>query len=223
MKKSIALIVATLAATTSLSAYAKDGDNARLRVGITGGTLGIGPEVGYRVSEMFGVRANATFLSISRDIDSSGINYDGKAKLKSGGVMVDVFPFGGGFRLSGGLRINGNEARVVASPTQPVFIGDNPIPYTPSEIGTLRTETDLKSLAPTLTLGYGGGLSKGLVFGIEAGAMFQGKMKIKPLSYTGSAIGAIAADLERERQEIEDDIDNFKVYPILQFSLGYRF
>lgn len=222
MKKSFALIVSTLAATTSVAAYAAEGDNARLSVGVTGGTLGIGPEVGYRVSEMFGVRANATFLSVSRDIDSSGINYDGKAKLKSGGVMVDVYPFGGGFRLSGGLRINGNEARVVASPTQNVQVGNTT--YTPAQIGTLRTETDLNSLAPTLTLGYGGGLSKGLTFGIEGGAMFQGKMKIKPLTYTGTApIGTIAADLERERQEIQDDIDGFKVYPILQLTIGYRF
>lgn len=222
MKKSFAFLVAMLAATTSFAAYAAEGDDARLSIGITGGTLGIGPEASYRVSEMFGVRANATFLNISRGIDSSGINYDGKAKLKSGGVMVDVYPFGGGFRLSGGLRINGNEARVVASPTQNVQVGNTT--YTPAEIGTLRTETDLKSLAPTLTLGYGGGLSKGLVFGIEGGAMFQGKMKIKPLTYTGSApIGLIAADLERERLEIQDDIDDYKIYPILQLTLGYRF
>lgn len=222
MNKSIALIFAAIAASTSVTAHAEDGDNARLSVGLTGGTLGIGPEVGYRVSEMFGVRANATFLNISRGIDSSGINYDGKAKLKSGGVMVDVYPFGGGFRLSGGLRINGNEARVVATPTTSVQVGNNN--YQPQEIGTLRTETDLKSLAPTLTVGYGGGLSKGLVFGIEGGAMFQGKMKIKPLTYTGNvALGTIATDLENERREIEDDIDGFKVYPILQLTLGYRF
>ena len=29
--------------------------------------------------------------------------------------------------------------------------------------------------------------------------------------------------LANERREIEDDIDNFKVYPILQLGLGYRF
>jgi hypothetical protein len=34
---------------------------------------------------------------------------------------------------------------------------------------------------------------------------------------------AFQAQLANERAEIEDDIDNYKVYPILQIGLGYRF
>lgn len=219
MKKTLAFVVAALATTVSASAYAEDGGSAPFSVGITGGSLGIGPEVGYRFSEKLGVRANATFLNISHEIDSSGINYDGKAKLKSGGVMLDLYPFGGGFRVSGGVRINGNEARAVATPTQNVTVGGTS--YTPAQVGTLRAETDINNLAPTLTIGYGGGLSRGITFGIEAGAMFQGSVKIKNVV---SSTGAIAqADLDREARSIEDDIDGFKVYPVLQLSLGYRF
>src|ERR1044072_1671527 len=91
-------IVGLLLTTMTTTAHADDGDDARLKAGITAGTLGIGPEVSYRLSERLGVRGNVTFLSISRDIESDDITYDGKLKLQSGGVMLDVYPFGGGFR-----------------------------------------------------------------------------------------------------------------------------
>ena len=114
------VILAALGAATIASPALAD-DDARLSVGITGGTLGIGPEIGYRLSKNFGVRANASFLSISHNIDSDNITYDGKVKLQSGGAMVDVYPFGGGFRVSGGVRINGNKARGIGTPTGGTF------------------------------------------------------------------------------------------------------
>ena len=67
------VILAALGAATIASPALAD-DDARLSVGITGGTLGIGPEIGYRLSKNFGVRANASFLSISHNIDSDNIH-----------------------------------------------------------------------------------------------------------------------------------------------------
>ena len=46
-------------------AAARSDDPARFSIGVTGGTLGIGPEIAYRFSETLGVRGNATFLSLS--------------------------------------------------------------------------------------------------------------------------------------------------------------
>lgn len=102
--------------------------------------------------------------------------------------------------------------------------------YTAAEIGTLHAETDINKLAPALTLGYGGSLSKGLTLGVEAGALFQGSVKVKPLTVTGlcaditfGPCSTLAADLEAERQSVNDDINDYKVYPVLQVTLGYRF
>ena len=219
MHKTIFCAALAAVGLVSAPAMAADDDNSRFSVGVTGGTLGIGPEVSYRLSEGFGLRANATFLSISHGIDSDGINYDGKLKLGSGGVMLDAYPFGGGFRVSGGLRINGNKARAVATPTTNVDVGGTN--YTPAHVGTLSARAVVKDVAPALTLGYGGGLSGGLAFGVEAGALFQGKVKIRDVK---SSTGLIAqADLDREAASIQDDIDNYKIYPIVQLTLGYRF
>ncbi|UUR07569.1 hypothetical protein [Sphingomonas glaciei] len=193
-------------------------------VGITGGTLGVGPEVGWR-STNFGVRGSATFFSLSRGVDSDGIEYDGDLKLRSFGGSLDFYPGGGGFRLSGGVRVGKNRVELTASPaaTTSVEVGD--ATYTGAQIGTLSGEVRAKKVAPTLTLGYGGGVGSGVYFGIDAGAMFQGKPRVRSLTATGpiAANAAFQTQLANERREIEDDIDNFKVYPILQLGLGYRF
>lgn len=217
MKKCIILV--SLVGAILASAPVRAESDGRISLGITGGTLGIGPEVSYRASEKVAVRANLTFFTISRDFDSDDVTYSGKVKLKSGGLMLDFHPGGGGFRLSAGARINGNRAEVVATPSTPVTI--NGRTYTPAQIGTLRGRADTKSLAPVLTIGYGGRAKSGIAFGVEAGAMFQGSVRVQP--FTASGTGVAAADLASEQRSLQDDVDGFKVYPVLQLSLGYRF
>ena len=201
-------------------ALAQDG---RVSVAVTGGTLGVGPEVGYRVSPMFGIRGNATFLSISHGFDSDDVDYDGKVKLKSAGAMLDFYPFKGGFRISAGARTNDNHGRLRATPTAATEIGD--VTYTPAQIGTLTGRAEVKDFAPALTIGYGGSMKAGFLFGIEAGALFQGKVRIREFTSTGTLASdaAFRAQLENERQDLQDDVDDYKVYPILQLTLGYRF
>ena len=209
-------LIAAIAAAFSAPAMAEDG---KIGVGVTGGTLGVGPEVSIAASDTVAIRANATFLSVSRGFESSDIDYDGTAKLGSYGLMFDYHIGGGGFRLSAGARINNNRADVKATPTSAVGIND--VTYAPSAIGTISGRGDFKSIAPALTLGYAGNLKKGLKFGFEAGALFQGSARIK--SFKASGGGVLAADLEAERLSLQDDVDDFKIYPILQLSFGYRF
>lgn len=190
---------------------------------ISAGTLGIGPEVGYRFSENFGVRAGASFLSISRGFESDGVDYDGDIRLRSGGAMLDVYPFGGGFRVSAGGRLNGNRVQLVATPTEEVEIGDET--FSPNEVGTLTGRATVRNFAPALTLGYGGTFRRGFVFGIEAGALFQGALQVEEFTSTGTLADdpEFRQRLEDERQELQEDVNDYKVYPILQLSLGYRF
>jgi hypothetical protein len=214
-----------VAGLLALAAPAYAQSSGGFGVGVTAGTLGIGPEVSFRASESFGVRANATFFKLGRNVESDGVDYDGDLKLRSFGAMADIHPFGGGFRLSAGARITRNRVTLVASPaaTTTVEIGDTN--YTGAQIGTLNGEIRAKKFAPTLTAGWAGGLSPGLKFGIEAGAMFQGSPRVKTLTASGpiATNAAFQAALAKERVEVENDIDNFKVYPVLQLSLGYRF
>ena len=196
---------------------------ANFSVGVTGGSLGIGPEAGLRVNRTLGVRANASFLDFTHDFDVNDIDYTGKVKLESYGANIDLYPFDNGFRLSAGFRIDRNKVGVSATPAGPVSVGD--ATFTPGQIGTLAGNVKANDVAPTLTLGYAGGLTKGIKFGVDAGAMFQGDPTVGPLTSSGS----LATDpnfitqLNKERQDINDKVNDYKVYPILQLSLFYAF
>jgi hypothetical protein len=192
-------------------------------VGITGGTLGVGPEVGFRASPTIGIRTSASFLNVSRDFDIDDINYNGKAKLESYGAMLDVYPFQGRFRVSGGFRIDKNRVDLAATPTGIVTVGD--LDYTPAEIGTLSGHVKAKEFVPVATIGYAGGLTKGLKFGFDAGVMFQGKPEVGNLRTTGTLASnnLFLAELEKERVKINRDMEDFRFYPVVQFSLFYAF
>lgn len=220
------LVLATIAgfgigaAATSVPAFAEDGD---LAIGITGGTLGLGPEISYRFNKHAGLRVNGGFYNYSNTDDLDDIEYDADLKLNSFGAMLDWYPFRGGFRLSAGARINNNKIDLVGTPTTNVEIGDNT--YTPAQVGTLSGTVNTKNLAPTFSLGYGGKLAKGFSFGFELGVMMQGSPKIDNLTATGSLASnsAFQQQLALEEQRAEDDAHDFKMWPIIQLGLLYRF
>lgn len=200
---------------------------AEVTGGITAGTLGVGPEVGIRINDNVGVRANAALGStgiVEVDARSDDIDFDGRVRTRSVGAMVDVYPFGGGFRISGGFRINGNKATLTATPTTNTTIGARTV--SPTQVGTLRARYRVRDWAPALTVGYAGDLAPRLSFGVEAGALYHGAPRITSLRSQGGTLSGdpgFAVDLENERMLIENDIDDYKFYPVVQASLAYRF
>lgn len=187
--------------------------------GITGGSLGVGPEASYALSRHFDLRGNITFLDFSHRFHSGGIPYYGEAHLGSGGLMLDYRPFGGGFFLSAGARLNKNKLRANSTLSGSVVV--NGVTYTASRIGTLKGYGDFHPVAPTVSLGYSGTLRRGFKLGIEAGAMFMGGARVYPFSYTGTNVSA--SRLETQRASLQRNIDKYQVYPILQLTAGYRF
>jgi len=210
--------VAATAAAEAPAPVAGPAKVARIGLGVTGGSLGIGPEISYALNRNFDIRGNATFFSISHGF-SGAMGYKGSAVLGSGGLMIDYHIAGGGFRISAGARINHNKARVAGTPANGATL--NGTSYSAAQIGTLRANADFATIAPTVTFGYAGNLGHGFKLGIEAGAMFSGSAHLKPFTATG--VGVADADLQAERQRIQDKINPYKVYPILQISVGYRF
>jgi hypothetical protein len=212
--------IATVASTLATAATAQD---SRWSVGLIGGTLGIGPQVAFRPNAHFGVRANAGFLSVSRDEEVDDIDYDGELDLNSYGAMLDWFPTGGGLRISLGGRVNNTEIDLVGRPTTSVTVGNTT--YTPQQIGTLSGTVTTDDVAPLLTIGYGGTLAQGFTIGAEIGVLWQGEPEIGDLRSTGllASTPQLQADIEREEREIEDDLSDYDLWPILQVEFLYRF
>src|SRR5262245_3639613 len=128
-----ALHAASLA--VCLAALPARAQEAQWTLGVTGGSLGVGPQLALRANSHVGVRLNAGFLSMSRDERIDQIDYDGDLDLNSFGAMLDWYPTGGGLRVSLGGRVNNNEVALVGRPGTSVTVGDTT--YSPQQIGTL--------------------------------------------------------------------------------------
>jgi hypothetical protein len=60
---------------------------------------------------------------------------------------------------------------------------------------------------------------------LDAGVVFQGSLDVALTSTGGSLSGDpdLQAALAAEEAQLEDDIDEFDLYPVLALGVGYRF
>lgn len=205
-----------------------EGDPARLPYGLfvspTISTLGLGIEGGMRLNETFGLRLGGNWLAFEDDGVEDDIDYEADATLASLGALVDYHPFRGGFRVSGGLRFNFNQADLTGTATDDVEIGD--VTFTAAEVGTLQGDVDFDVLAPYLGIGYGATLLEGAFsIGFDLGVMYQGQADVRLDSEDGLLSGSAVLNdnLAIEEDEIEDDLDAFVLYPVVGLAVTYRF
>ena len=192
-------------------------------VGAGVGTLGLGVEAGYRFNSRIGVRGVYNGFDYDTERELEGADLDVNASLKTGGVMVDIYPFGGNFRVSGGALINKNKATAAGVYTDEfTFEGQT---YTPTEEtridGILDWEDDL---APVATVGYHGNLGRHVSIGAEIGALFTGSAQIDAeASGDPNVVAQIQDDLDDSIADIQDELDKVGVYPIAKIGLNIRF
>jgi hypothetical protein len=218
-------VLVALLALSPVAAQALPVVNATgITVAVSGGTLGVGPEITYRVNPLLAVRGSATFLGISGHGDVDQYRYDGHARIHNFGGTVDLHPFLNGFRLSAGARsTSGNRIRFHGMATSPQTYGG--VTFTPEQAGELNGRIVTKSVAPIVSVGYVHTTLSGFTYGIDGGVMFHGRPHLDDISATGQLGSNPSAIAERDRQlaRLEDKIDGYKYYPVLQLSLGYRF
>lgn len=223
---SVRVLAAALVALVGMVPFttnAAEGEGGQWHVGVSGGTLGISPELGYRFGRHTGLRVNGGFFDYDRSEEIDDIDYDGTLKLNSVGVMADFYPFGGRFRISAGARSNSNRIDLMATPTTAVEIGDQT--YTPEQVGRLTGGVRFKDFTPAATLGWGGKLGKGFTMGLELGVLLQGSPKLSLSASDGllSDNQDFLDELEQERAQAEEDAEDFKLWPVIQLHFAWRF
>lgn len=186
--------------------------------GGTFGTLGMGPELSVRHGH-FGMHANGTFLTLNGHVSSRNLRYRNRLDLRSAGAMLDLYPFGGRFHLSAGARYNGNSGKVRATPQQVTNIGG--ADFMAQTVGTISGRADTRKFAPAVSAGIASKRSEGFEWRIEGGVMFQGGVRVSPLT---TSTGLIPVErLAAERDALQDDLGRYHVFPIAQIEFGWRF
>jgi len=193
--------------------------------GVKAGTLGAGLEVGVGLNEWCGLRLGANALQFSMNETIDNIDYDADLRLQNISALLDVYPFQGIFRLTGGILYNGNEFDLEGSSTIPAVINGNP--YTPEQLGVIKGTAEFNTWAPYLGLGWNSRPEQQAGWGVafDMGILFQGSPKVSSLTATGAMAGdpQLVADLEQERGKVQEELDKFQYYPVVSFMVHYNF
>ena len=222
-----------------------DGESERdarkgLGVGLRVSTLGAGVELIYSLSKHFNIRGQGNFVSLDESVEEDGVKYDGKLDFETLGLLVDYHPFGGSFRISAGAFQNGNEIGLQATcpPPNGCQIGNTNVQSTPGpDPARVTGKIDFNSTAPYAGIGFGNAMKGWPVhFAFDIGVLFQGSPKADldargQATTTGGVVFAgdiatspqIQAEVTQEEQNLQKEIDEFKMYPVVSLTIGYRF
>jgi hypothetical protein len=183
------------------------------------GTLGLGVEGTFGLTEHFNARLGINKFDFDRTDTIDDIEYDLDLEWQSISLLADWHPFGNPFRFTVGLMSNGNELSG-SSTADNITIGDES--YT--NVG-LDAKLDFDATAPYLGVGWGNALAadKGWGFNVDVGVLFQGSGDVT-LTPTGAGASLVdPADIAAEERAFEDDIKDYKYYPVFSFGVSYKF
>jgi len=219
MKSKAALAVFVLAALPMQSFAA----NATVRLDAHISTLGGGLELAVPLTEKYDARLGFNQFKFSTTQNSGGLNYKGDLKLASVGALVDWRPWSGTTHLTAGVIFNSNKLALSAT-TTPGTYTINGAPYNSAGGDTITSSVEFNKVAPYLGFGWSGHpKNKGFSFSSDFGILFQGSPKAS-VTTTGAWGGANTSQLTTDAQnQLNTDLKNFKMYPVVSLGIGYAF
>jgi hypothetical protein len=199
------------------------------------GTEGFGIGGAYHLTARQALRIEGNTGSISRDLDAGENSYDVSLEPETLGVFYDFYPSAtSGFRLSLGVAAFNTEASGdVTGDT--VEIDGVVYPLGPDDSLSIEVAPE-QSAALYLGLGWGRSLGRDGRWGFFAdlGAYFTSyEASIRASQSLKDQIDAAllaagsseTADdvIAAEEQNVQDDVDDFRFYPVLKIGVSYKF
>ncbi|MBU2761427.1 hypothetical protein [Acidithiobacillus sulfurivorans] len=174
------------------------------------GTTGVYGGAQYRESPYFTTQAQIGGFSLDPSFSSGGENYNLGVHLLNGLIAEQWHPWEQGFYLTAGVFINGNRLSLQPSASN----AGNYALATPAKV-TFNT------IDPYFGIGYSQRFSSRSPwsFNLSAGAAYQGTPKVSVDQGVGPyAQYAYAAEVSNLNQSL----DAFRWYPVVQVGIGYR-
>ena len=223
MIRQVALAATTLALVCG--ATAASAQDSRFAIGAQVGTPGAGVTAEFSLSPNFVARGSFDALKFDRDETYDDVDYNAEVDFSSPALFLDWHPTGNPFFVSAGAYLGDRNLNLDATPTGPTRIGGQT--YTPAQIGNLTGTIELESTAPFLGLGYDNTFTRGghLGFRLVAGAAFGSEPRVDLNAFGGTLSNdpTFQARVAEEEADIQNDVDNYKVLPVIQAGLTYRF
>jgi len=191
-----------------------------LWLGVRAGTLGLGVEGMWKPLPWVDFRVGANRYDYSDSGSEAGINYDAELRLDTFYGTANLrFPLSP-LRLSVGAFSNNNELVMISQDSQSFTIGGTS--FSASDVGSLTGITSFDSTSPYVGIGFDIDVFNKVGLTLDFGVLWQGDPRVSL-----TANGLLASDptflaaLEQERQELEDEVDSYKAWPVL--SIGFNF
>ena len=227
--RSLRLASASALLVVLLAAPALAAENVALAA--RGGTLGIGPELTFRLGEEVHLRVAATALDYDDEYSETGIDYDADLELRNGSVLLDWYPGAGSFRLSAGAVWNDTELLATA-PLEELLRREVPtLPPLDFDLGTLRGTADVDPVGPYLGIGWGNPFDGGRWgFTFDLGAVYHGEPEVTLVADTAIPVGLIPGgqarldqELVQEEQNLQEEVDGYRYLPVVSIGFTYSF
>lgn len=197
-------------------------------VGAQIGTPGLGVTAQYSVSPHVTLRGSLDTLSYDHDVSTSDVDYAGELDWTQGGAFVDLHPMANPFFVSAGAYFGDRTVDLRATANTSAQIGGTV--FTAEQIGTLSGQADFGSTSGFLGLGWNNTFytSGNWGFRAMAGAQIGESPTVRLARTSGIALPAavqsqLDAELRNEERELQEDLEDFRVYPVLQVGVTYRF
>ncbi|MEL7310703.1 MAG: hypothetical protein AAFN07_04285 [Pseudomonadota bacterium] len=186
------------------------------------GTQGLGLEATWRAVPYLDFRLGISQFGVDFDSTEAGIDYETEVDLSNiyatANFRVPLSPF----RVSAGVVNNRNEGSLFAPQQSSITVGNQT--FDGALVGNLRGSATFDDFAPYAGIGFDFRFANRVGLHIDAGVMYQGEA-----SLTLAADGALATDaifqqeLESERQELEEELSDYRLFPVIALSLSVNF
>jgi len=188
------------------------------------GSEGYGIDTVFALSRRFGLRGTVGLpTTITLDEEATATPYDLVVPLGASSVRLDVHPWAGRLRLSGGVAFPRGPYKLRAKEAATYDVGG--VQYTAGEVTSLGGTASFRGAAPYVGVGWGSPVfGKGRFgFSLDVGVILQGEPEVA-LSATGSATldPAFRENLARETEGVAEALRGWRTYPVISLSLAYR-
>lgn len=192
-------------------------------VAVRASTLGLGIELSHELP-VTNLSGRLGFNSYTHEMNQSieGIPYDLDFELGSVVAMLDWKPWGTFTHFTAGLVFNGNQINARSQAAAMYTVGG--MTYSAADVGNLSGTAKFDSVVPYAGLGWKLPIFPKTALTFELGLVMQGSPKISL-----EASGLLATDpvfqqeLAAETAQFQNDIEDYKYYPVIALGLSRRF